>query len=171
MATVEPTPPPQVYIVQSGDTLGGIAARFGCQVDAIIRANKIANPNVLSVGQQLEIPSPQIETGPADQLLPDSEFVNGPAYVDFDIAAFVADQGGYLANYSENVGGEVLSGAEIVRLVAHHYSVGPRLLLAIIELKGGWVTGCGGAGRQRQPVKPVQPAVGLGGRSAQQGLL
>ena len=140
MAAAEPTPPPQVYVVQSGDTLGGIAARFGCQVDAIIQANQIANPNVLSVGQQLDIPSPQIETGPVARLLPDSEFVNGPGYVGFDIAAFVADQGGYLANYSENVGGEVLSGAEIVRLVAHHYSVGPRLLLAMIELKGGWVT-------------------------------
>ncbi len=56
------------------------------------------------------------------------------------VADFVIGQGGYLANYSENVGGRVLSGAEIVRLVAHHYSVGPRLLLAMVELKGGWVT-------------------------------
>jgi len=140
MAAAEPTPPPQVYIVQSGDTLGGIAARFGCQVDAIVRAHQIADPNALRAGQQMDIPQPKIETGPAARLLPDSEFVNGPGYVDFDVAAFVAGQGGYLANYSENVGGEVLSGAEIVRLVAHHYSVGPRLLLAMIELKGGWVT-------------------------------
>lgn len=140
MAAAEPTSPPQVYIVQSGDTLGGIAARFGCQVDAIVRANNITNPNALQVGQQLDIPSPRIETGPAARLLPDSEFVNGPGYVGFDVAAFVADRGGYLAGYSENVGGRVLSGAEIVRLVAHHYSVGPRLLLAMIELKSGWVT-------------------------------
>ncbi len=140
MATVEPTPPPQVYIVQSGDTLGGIAARFGCQVDAIMRANNITDANALQVGQQLDIPSPQIESGPSARLLPDSEFVYGPAYVDFDVAAFVAGQGGYLANYSETVNGKVLSGAEIVSLVAHHYSVGPRLLLAMIELKGGWVT-------------------------------
>ena len=140
MATVEPTPPPQVYIVQSGDTLGGIAARFGCQVDAIMRANNITDANALQVGKQLNIPFPQIESGPSARLLPDSEFVYGPAYVDFDVAAFVAGQGGYLANYSEPVNGKVLSGAEIVSLVAHHYGVGPRLLLAMIELKGGWVT-------------------------------
>ena len=158
MAVAEPTPPPQVYVVQSGDTLGGIAARFGCQVDAIVRANKIADPNALRVGQQLDIPSPQIETSPADRLLPDSEFVNGPGYVGFDIASFVAQQGGYLASYSENVNGELLSGAEIVRLVAHHYSVGPRLLLAMIELKGGWVTN----------PSPAVAALGVNGsRSAQ----
>ena len=103
-------------------------------------ANGITNPNALQVGQKLTIPSTQVETGPAIHLLPDSEFVNGPAYVDFDTGAFAARQGGYLAEYYENVGGEVLSGPEIVELVAHHYSVGPRLLLAILELESGWVT-------------------------------
>jgi LasA protease len=72
--------------------------------------------------------------------LPDSEFVYGPAYVDFDIAAFAARQGGYLDEYYERVDGELLSGAEIIGLIAHHYSVGPRLLLAILELRGSWVT-------------------------------
>ena len=158
MAVAEPTPPPQVYIVQSGDTLGGIAARFGCQVDAIVQANRMADPNALRVGQRLEIPSPQIELGPAVRLLPDSEFVNGPGYVGFDIAAFVAEQGGYLANYSEILGGELLTGAEIVRLVAHHYSVGPRVLLAMIELKGGWVT----------DPDPVVAALGVNGSRSTQ---
>ena len=71
-------------------------------------------------------------------------FVYGPAYVDFDTEAFVQKQGGYLAEYSEWLGGELLSGAEVVDLVAHHYSVGPRLLLAIMELRSNWVTGSAG---------------------------
>jgi len=45
-----------VYIVQGGDTLGGIARRFGVSVDALIEANGITNPNVLSEGAQLVIP-------------------------------------------------------------------------------------------------------------------
>lgn len=139
-ALPEPSPPPQVYIVQSGDTLSGIASRFGCDLDALASANGINNPNALQVGQKLTIPSTEVETGPATILLPDSEFVNGPAYVDFDTGAFAARQGGYLAEYYENVGGQVLSGPEIVALVAHHYSVGPRMLLAILEMRGGWVT-------------------------------
>jgi LasA protease len=73
-------------------------------------------------------------------LLPNSEFINSPAYVNFDIASFVAEQGGYLAEYSEQVNGIMLSGPEIVRLTAHHYSVGPRLLLTILEMRSGWVT-------------------------------
>lgn len=143
----EPTPPPQAYIVQAGDTLGGIAARFGCDLQSLVKANGITDPNALQVGQKLEIPSPHIETGPAVRLLPDSEFVNGPAYANFDVASFVAGKGGYLADYAETVGSEVLTGSEIVLLVAHHYSVGPRLLLALVELKGGWVTQSGPVGQ------------------------
>jgi hypothetical protein len=92
------------------------------------------------VGQQLQIPSTEMQTGPDVRLLPNSEFVNSPAYVDFDIGAFCARQGGYLGEYYEMVGGQVLSGPEIVRLVAHHFSLGPRLLLAMVELETGWVT-------------------------------
>jgi LasA protease len=135
-----PDSPAQVYTVQAGDTLSGIAARFGCNLDVLVGANSLANPNALQVGQKLQIPSTHMENGPATQLLPNSEFVNGPAYVDFDIAAFAAQQGGYLADYYEQVNGETLSGPEIVRLTAHHYSVGPRLLLTILEMKSGWVT-------------------------------
>ncbi len=136
----QPTPPPQVYVVKAGDTLSGIAGRFGCDLDALISANGITNPNALQVGQKLTIPTTELEPGPALRLLPNSEFVNGPAYVDFDLAGFVAEQGGYLNEYYENVGGQVLSGPEIVERTVHHYSVGPRLLLAILELRSGWVT-------------------------------
>jgi LasA protease len=139
-APVQPTPPPQVYFVQSGDTLSSIASRFGCTMEDLVEANGISDPNLLQVGQQLQIPSSVADTGPAVQLLPNSEFVNGPAYVSFDTAAFCAEQGGYLAEYYESVGGELLSGPEIVDLVVHHFSVGPRLLLAILEWESGWVT-------------------------------
>jgi len=45
-----------VYIVQSGDTLSSIAARFGVSIDDLMSANGIADPNLLSAGQQLVIP-------------------------------------------------------------------------------------------------------------------
>lgn len=47
----------QVYIVQRGDTLYGIALRFGITVQSIIDANNLLNPDRLDVGQQLIIPS------------------------------------------------------------------------------------------------------------------
>jgi LysM repeat protein len=45
------------YTVQAGDTLGGIAAKFNSTIEAIIKENKITDPNALFVGQQLVIPA------------------------------------------------------------------------------------------------------------------
>src|SRR5437879_2344331 len=44
------------YVVRAGDTLSAIAARFGTTVQAIVSANQIVNPDMISVGQQLLIP-------------------------------------------------------------------------------------------------------------------
>ena len=54
-------PVQQTYTVQSGDTLEGIIVRFyGTfdlrKVDLIKEANKMSNPNALSIGQKLIIP-------------------------------------------------------------------------------------------------------------------
>lgn len=48
-----------VYIVQEGDTLWSIAARFGVGVDELQAANGIANPSQIAVGDQLVIPGLQ----------------------------------------------------------------------------------------------------------------
>jgi LasA protease len=130
----------QVYSVRKGDTLTGIASLFGCDFEALIADNNIGDANSLQVGQQLDISACQIETGPAVRLLPNSEFVNGPAYVGFDVAAFAEAQGGYLAKHTEKIRGKSLTGPEIVSLIAQRYSIGPRMLLAVLELKSGWVT-------------------------------
>lgn len=45
-----------VYRVKAGDTLSQIAARYHTSVSALAKANRIANPNVIRVGQQLVLP-------------------------------------------------------------------------------------------------------------------
>lgn len=63
-ATPAPNPPPpstQTYVVQPGDSLSKIAARFGTTVQAIAQANNIVNVNLIFVGQVLVIPG----AGPA----------------------------------------------------------------------------------------------------------
>ena len=43
------------YTVRRGDTLSGIAARFGTTVDDLVRINNIANANLIYVGQTLTL--------------------------------------------------------------------------------------------------------------------
>lgn len=43
------------YTVQSGDTLSGIAAKFGTSYQALASLNGIANPNLIYVGQVLRV--------------------------------------------------------------------------------------------------------------------
>jgi LysM repeat protein len=53
---------PVVYIVQPGDRLVDIAARYGVSASAIVRANGLANSNVIYPGQRLTIPVPGTST-------------------------------------------------------------------------------------------------------------
>jgi LasA protease len=137
----EPTKSPGVYTVQSGDTLGSIAQKFGVSLESLEALNALADPSRLAVGERVEIPVPESETpGPSFKIIPDSEAVYGPSTLGFDVSAFVQSRGGYLASYREIAEGRNRSGAEILLLVAQEYSVNPRLLLSILEYQGGWVT-------------------------------
>ena len=45
-----------VYTVKRGDTLSGIAAKYGTTYQKLAAYNGISNPNVISVGQKIKIP-------------------------------------------------------------------------------------------------------------------
>ncbi len=145
-----PTPDPprpgvapdrELYLVQAGDTLSGLAQQFQTTVEAIQAMNPGVDPLRLSIGQPLWIPVGVRAQTPAAKLIPDSELVYGPAYLDFSIADVVRRFGGYLSRYQETVGGRTRSGIEIVEEVARNHSVGPRVLLALLEFQSGWVRG------------------------------
>jgi len=52
----EASPGPLLYTVQEGDTLGAIAHDYGVDLEDLMAANGIVDPNVLHVGQTLIIP-------------------------------------------------------------------------------------------------------------------
>ena len=138
-----PTPrvDPGQHVVQAGDTLGTIAQQYGVSLETLMQANGLVDANLLSVGQALTIPAPSPgEQGPNFKIIPNSELVYGPASANFDVNGFVQQEGGYLSSYSEEVDGDILTGSEIIIRVAQNYSVNPRLLLALLEHQGGWVS-------------------------------
>jgi LysM repeat protein len=60
---------PTIYVLQTGDNLTRLSARFGTTIPAILAANKIANPSLIFVGQSLIIPTaapkPDVVESPA----------------------------------------------------------------------------------------------------------
>jgi soluble lytic murein transglycosylase-like protein len=53
------------YTVRSGDTLSGIASKFGTTPGAIAKANKIKNANLIVIGRKLTIPTGAAAASPA----------------------------------------------------------------------------------------------------------
>lgn len=133
---------PIVYYAQSGDSIGVLAIRFGVEAQEITSASALPEEGFIPVGQLLLIPNRLNQTSSNLKLFPDSEVVNSPSSVDFDIASYVDQAGGYLSTYKEQVyaHGE-MSGAAIVEKVSKEFAIHPRLLLALIEHQSGWVYG------------------------------
>jgi LysM repeat protein len=83
---------PVKYVVQRGDTLSGIAAKFDTTVEALRRLNNLQDTNLLRVGQELVIVKGDTQSGPAEPTptprpqptIPIGQF--GPKWVDVDLS-------------------------------------------------------------------------------------
>jgi LasA protease len=131
-----------LYETQPGDTLRNLAVRFGVVPDDI-RSTTVELPDensLIDPGLTLIIPDQIQVTGPEERLVPDSEVAYSPHVIEFDVNAFIEEQGGYLASYQEFRSGRMMSGAEVVTRSALVHSINPRLLLALLEYYSGWVT-------------------------------
>ncbi len=139
---VKPEDAPIPYYAQSGDSIGVLAVRFGVELSEITSALPLPEEGFIPEGQLLLIPDRLKETSDTLKLFPDSEVVNSPSAVGFDVDSFIAEAGGYLASYSQDVYSiGTISGTEIIKRIAMEFSVHPRLLLALLEYESGWVYG------------------------------
>jgi LysM repeat protein len=144
--TADPTRPganvpiAQEYVVQPGDTLSGIAAANGVSVTTLLQINNLSNPDQLEVGQVIQLPEPPQDQGSDFKIVPDSRMVRGPGSGEFNVEEFVRRRPGYIREATDTVNDETFTAAQIVERVALEYSVDPRLLLALLEFKSGWIT-------------------------------
>lgn len=53
-----------IYVVKSGDTLGGIASKYNMSYSELAKYNNITNPNLITVGQKIKIPNQKTTTAP-----------------------------------------------------------------------------------------------------------
>jgi LasA protease len=136
------------YVAQAGDTLPALAAHFNTSISEILVANPQVpeNATTMPAGMPMKIPIYYLPFwGTPFQILPDSQFVNGPSASDFDTGAFVSNHPGWLKDYHSYAAGDNRSGANIVDIIAANYSISPRFLLALLEYQTGALS---------QPVSP-----------------
>ncbi|MEI7848512.1 MAG: LysM peptidoglycan-binding domain-containing protein [Chloroflexota bacterium] len=147
------TPGMQNYTVQAGDYPSSIAEQFGITTDQLLAANNMGSDAVIFPGDTLLVPAINTPIAPLSgsaggqlassdyfKILPDSELVFGPLSALVDVDAYILQQGGFLATFSQEVNGETLTGTQILNRVAHSYSVNPRVLMALLEFRSGWIS-------------------------------
>ncbi len=126
------------YQVQPGDTLNVVAAHFGVASGEILSSQPLQPQGLLPNNLTLEIPRPSEPPPDPRFILPDAEIVNSPCGRNFDIQQYIDTAAGRLSTYTQDVDSKVLSGAEVVKLVADNTSVNPHFLLAFIEFRSHW---------------------------------
>lgn len=133
--------PPVLYYAQSGDTVPGIAARFGLDPSEVHAESPVPEAGLVAPGTLLIMPDRLAEpTSPGHQLMPDSEVVFSGTAADFDIAAYIEAAGGRLSTHREYLGSTGWNtGADEFRRLAYENSINPRLLLALLEYESRWV--------------------------------
>ncbi|HET9911971.1 MAG TPA: M23 family metallopeptidase [Anaerolineales bacterium] len=137
--------PTVLYYTQNGDWLPSVAVRFGVDVNAIASPRVLPQTGLLDTGTLLIIPDTidrSLPFTPSLQLIPDNELIFSATAIDFDIATYVKEAGGYLSTYREYLGTtEWTTGARAIERLAYENSINPRLLLAILDYEAGWVHG------------------------------
>ena len=134
------------YIVKSGDTLGKIAKQFGVTVQQLAQTNEISNPNMIFLGQKLEIGENRLNYDTFD--FKPNEQSNQPSYEDGVRAVNEAVQNEVkkyktAANYKASNGLSYNEAKNIIRNIRDKYKGD----LTCIDYKP-WVIGYDEQGRE-----------------------
>lgn len=116
------------HTVRAGETLSGIAARYGTSAERVAAASGISVRSILQVGQRLRLPAASSSTHAV------ASTFGGVRYPDSVVAAA-------RRNHDRLAARHVPSRSEVKALVSHtarRHGVDPRLALAISYNESGW---------------------------------
>ncbi len=131
------------YMVQRGDTLFGIALRFGSSVQAIVSANSLANPNLIYAGQTLIIPDSSAPGAPVPPPPPPS---GEPAPPPTGGSTYVIQRGDTLSTIAAR------HGVTVSALIQANNLTNPNLIYA-----GQTLVIPGSSGAPGEPPPPAPP--------------
>ncbi len=130
----------RLYYSQSGDTLAAVASHFLARPSDLQLPLALDEQELLPVGTPILIPDNFAAEPAYPQLaLPDADILFSQGSGSQDLEAWIEQGAGYLAGYHQYISGQRMSAAEIIRLVAVENSINPRLLLALVEYRSGWL--------------------------------
>lgn len=168
---VPPPPPPaetKTYTVAKGDTLGGIARRFGVRTAELIEINGLANPNKIRVGQKIKLPAYAKDTGKKSSAAPKSASSASAAKASAPKGAASDKERVYIVKGDETLAsiaaqhGTTVSGIrEANNLVSDTLMPGMRLVIPASKPAAGKAVAAGTDVRPKvtaPPVDTIEPA-------------
>jgi hypothetical protein len=88
----------------------------------------------LPAGYPLQVPAYYVPlTSTSFHILPDSQAINGPGAIGFDLQSEVESRPGYLKTLTDYAQRKQRPAWEVVDVVARNYSIHPKVLLALLE--------------------------------------
>ncbi|MEW1953301.1 LysM peptidoglycan-binding domain-containing protein [Terrabacter sp. NPDC080008] len=131
--SVRPSTSDRVHVVVSGDTMSGIAQRYGVSLTKLLAANRLPNAHMIFVGQKIVVPGVGTSTKPVTPT-PQPAPPAGYQYPN-KTAQAVAESKAKLA--ARDVPNRTDTSA-MIRATAIRNGVDPKLALAIGYLESGW---------------------------------
>jgi LysM repeat protein len=129
----KPSAGDSVYVVRSGDTMSGIAKRFGVSLTKLLASNRMSSTTVIYVGQKITVPGTGSSATPST---PSPAPTPPPGYqYPSKTAQAVAESKAKLA--AQAVPSRTETSA-MIRATATRNGVDPKLALAIGWLESGW---------------------------------
>ncbi len=128
-----PTGSSRTHVVTAGETMTGIARRYGLSLTKLLAANRLPNAGTIFVGQRIRVPG--ATSASAAPTKPSAKPTTKPAHKPSPYAAAVAHSKALLAGRSVP---SRTTTAAMIRTTALRHGVDPRLALAIGWQESSW---------------------------------